>query len=331
MWPSLLGQKYTYNNLDDLTKIRVIKKYTRSCKEVVVALLMFVFFRITKRHSILTHRTGSHADWKPVNVTLIINEKGPPSSHALHTCTERDEKQEAKNRFFFVLPRLSVCSSWFLTAASSKQQFIVTFTRTPLLFVSFLTLNLPFFFNLLPSVAVFSFHLLFLNIPPPYHLLISLLCFYILTYHLYILNLCNFFFVVIYHCVSLWALDGCWLLPLCSRWSTRPLFPAHKAPGCHSRRPWHVLAPSPSDACAQRWTALRLYCWAVRASLTLCYPLLGLQFYVIILSHPIHAGLFGSAFETEKKKKKSLLKNYHNFCAITNPDSRLLIIRRPLF
>lgn len=250
---------------------------------------------------------------------LVINEKGPPSSHALHTCTERDKKQEAENRFLssfhvhlFVPP-----DSWLQLLLNSSLlwclQVLLCCLSLSRLWVCLSLISFPLFM----SFHFISCSLIFLTLPlslflsSPNFLALSL---YLNLPSLYLESL--YFFVPLYHCVSLWALGGCWLLPLCSRWSIRPLFPAHKALGCHSRRPWHVLVPSPSDACAQRCSNPSLYCWAVRASLTLCHPLVGLQSYLIILFHPIHAVLFGSAFETVKH--------------VTNPDSRLLIIQ-PLF
>lgn len=100
--------------------------------------LIPIFSPITQLHLLLIHENGSHADSLWTWHCAIKRQTGPPSPHVPHTCIERDEKQEGKNRFFH--PSTSTCSvpPW---QQHLLNKFITTARR--LLFVPLFSRFLP--------------------------------------------------------------------------------------------------------------------------------------------------------------------------------------------
>lgn len=92
----------------------------------------------------------------------------------------------------------------------------------------------------------------------------------------------TFFFFFLLPCITC-CLCGHWMAAdwfLCAAGDQSALyFPPHKAPGCHSRRPWHVLVPPPTKACTHRYC---LYCWVKCIFWTMC---IGCFYYYTVLSH----------------------------------------------
>lgn len=134
----------------------------------------------------------------------------------LSTCTERDENQLI---FFTPPPPLSDCSLKMVVESSAVvhcMSFLsVAICSITLFFTDFilyllclcfcafiLSLSSPF-----PSLKLVfsSFSSLYPSSPP--------------------------LFASLYHPVSLWTLNGCWLMLLCSRWSISPLFSSPQGNG----------------------------------------------------------------------------------------------------
>lgn len=157
--------------------------------------------------------------------------------HVLHTCDERDEEQERKKASL----RLSTSTCVFLLTDADNSG------RSPL-FLFYFIYSVVLFSMTGCHLSSFVFFPFFSSI---FHL-ISLFWVFPLPSHLYILFLWLFFIYLLLPCITC-CLCGHWMAAdwfLCAAGDQSALyFPPHEAPGCHSRRPWHVLVPPPTKAC----------------------------------------------------------------------------------
>lgn len=134
--------------------------------------------------------------------------------HVLHTCNERDKEQD-KHLFARPPPPPPVRFSWLMltTVVEGLLSFFISYT----LFFSPLwpaAISLPLFFFI--RFFSFSSHFFVLSSSSPFTSLYPFLSLFVAALH---------------HLLSLWALNGCWLIPLCSRWSISPLFSSTQGTG----------------------------------------------------------------------------------------------------
>lgn len=189
-------------------------------------------------------------------------------SHVLRSRNERDEKQVGRKWIFWCVRRppllraRHVCSFLSLIrimmigkSRPDGSRLFVSFHFCLLLFVVVASQELRHPISSLWSLSLKSF-------PFSSPLGLMRVCFLPLYPFFFFFYWRLYLFIYIF---SLPSWITCWLcghwvaagwVPLCSRWSIKPLFSSTQGAGRCSRRPWHVLVlPPPSGACTRRSTS----------------------------------------------------------------------------